>query len=148
MCCTSKCIGLLWMCRPGEKLPPPRTEDASHVPVVQERPRSADISLTPQDNFCKDRSLHWAETFQLCSGLTQQTDLSVRTLVLPSSERRCTRGGRCFGPALCGLGNCFKVTCVSTLVVGTLVLRSSGSGTGSGRGAKICFHQAWSVLAV
>ena len=36
---------------PGDK-PPPRTDDLR-----------ADISLIPQDNFCKDMSLHWAETF-------------------------------------------------------------------------------------
>ena len=51
--------------RPGDKPPPPRTEDlrASHVPVLQERPSPSDTSLIPQDNFCKDMSLHWAETF-------------------------------------------------------------------------------------
>ena len=50
--------------RPGHKPPPPRTEDlrASHVPVLQERPSPSD-TLIPQDNFCKDMSLHWAETF-------------------------------------------------------------------------------------
>ena len=46
-------------------MPPPRTEDlrASHVPVLQERLSPADTSLIPHDNFCKDISLHWAETF-------------------------------------------------------------------------------------
>ena len=50
--------------RPGDT-PPPRTEDlrASHVPVLQERLSPADTSLIPQDNICKDMSLHWAETF-------------------------------------------------------------------------------------
>ena len=50
--------------RPGDK-PPPRMEDlrASHVPVLQERLSPADTSLIPKDNFCKDMSLHWTETF-------------------------------------------------------------------------------------
>ena len=50
--------------RAGDK-PPPRTEDlhASHVPVSQERLSPADTSFIPQDNFCKDMSLHLAETF-------------------------------------------------------------------------------------
>ena len=41
------------------------TEDlrASHVPALQERLSPADTSLIPQDNFCKDMSLHGAETF-------------------------------------------------------------------------------------
>ena len=41
------------------------TEDlrASHVIVLQERLSPADTSLIPQDNFWKDMSLHWAETF-------------------------------------------------------------------------------------
>ena len=38
------------------------TEDL-HVPVLQERLSPADTSLIPHDNFCKDISLHWAETF-------------------------------------------------------------------------------------
>ena len=96
---------------PGDK-PPPRTEDlrASHDPVLQERLSPADTSLIPQDNFCKDMSLHCAETFQLCSGPTQRTGLSRRTRVVPSSERRYTRGGRCFGPALCGLMRCLRLS--------------------------------------
>ena len=29
---------------------------------------------------------------------------------MPSSERRCTRGGRCFGPALCGMMRCLRLS--------------------------------------
>ena len=51
--------------KPGDKPPPVRTEDlrASHVPVLHERLTPADTSLIPQDNFCKNVSLHGAETF-------------------------------------------------------------------------------------
>ena len=52
--------------RPGDKPPPPRTEDlrASHVPVLQERLSPADTSYdSTRQLSARNVSLHSAETF-------------------------------------------------------------------------------------